>query len=366
MQNICVIGGGFFGAYIAHSLASAGHQVTLYEKEKDFMQHASYVNQARVHNGYHYPRSILTAARSHSSFTRFCQEFPETIVNEFAKYYLIGKVLGKVTAKQYQHFCRRIGIPCETAPKWVQELVNPQLIEQVFATVEYAFDAVKLKNILKTRLEDTRIQTWLETTVTHIAQSATGGLTVTFTNADGVQQQRFDQVFNCTYSLLNYVIHNSGYNVIPLKHELTEMCLVKVPELLQKTGLTVMCGPFFSTMPFPPAGLHSFSHVRYTPHYEWLDTNAGYINAHQHLSNAKKHSAWEQIIHDAARYIPLLKECQYRDSLWEIKTVLPRSETDDSRPILFKQDYGLKGFHCIMGGKIDNIYDAVAIIDKLV
>lgn len=63
------------------------------------------------------------------------------------------------------------------------------------------------------------------------------------------------------------------------------------------------------------------------------------------------------MIRDAQRYVPLLKECAYVDSLWEVKTVLPLSEVDDSRPILFRKDAGLKNFHSLMGGKIDNVYD---------
>jgi hypothetical protein len=60
---------------------------------------------------------------------------------------------------------------------------------------------------------------------------------------------------------------------------------------------------------------------------------------------------------DAARYLPALAACEYRDSLWEVKTVLPRSESDDSRPILFRPDHGLDAYHVVMGGKIDNVYD---------
>ena len=67
---------------------------------------------------------------------------------------------------------------------------------------------------------------------------------------------------------------------------------------------------------------------------------------------------------DSARYLPLIRKCRYRDSLWEVKTLLPSSETDDSRPILFKMDYGLKGYHCVMGGKIDNVYDIITMIDQ--
>jgi hypothetical protein len=43
----------------------------------------------------------------------------------------------------------------------------------------------------------------------------------------------------------------------------------------------------------------------------------------------------------------------------KVKTVLPLSEVDDSRPILFKAHWGLPNLICIMGGKIDNIYDAI-------
>ena len=49
----------------------------------------------------------------------------------------------------------------------------------------------------------------------------------------------------------------------------------------------------------------------------------------------------------------------YIDSLWEVKTGLSPSEKDDSRPILFKAHWGLPNLICIMGGKIDNIYDAL-------
>jgi hypothetical protein len=62
---------------------------------------------------------------------------------------------------------------------------------------------------------------------------------------------------------------------------------------------------------------------------------------------------------DIKRYMPAGAEIKYSgESLWEIKTVLPQSEGDDSRPIMYKEHHGgLKNYICIMGGKIDNIYD---------
>tara|TARA_B110000211_G_scaffold233340_1_gene299304 strand:+ start:632 stop:865 length:234 start_codon:yes stop_codon:yes gene_type:complete len=72
--------------YLSEYFARQGHEVILSEKEEDFMQRASYVNQARVHNGYHYPRSILTALRSRASLPRFYEEFHSCIDDTFDKY----------------------------------------------------------------------------------------------------------------------------------------------------------------------------------------------------------------------------------------------------------------------------------------
>lgn len=82
-EKIIVIGGGFYGLYIAEYYSMKGYVVDLFEKEDDYMQRASLKNQARVHNGYHYPRSTLTALRSRVSYPRFKEEFKETIYSNF-------------------------------------------------------------------------------------------------------------------------------------------------------------------------------------------------------------------------------------------------------------------------------------------
>jgi L-2-hydroxyglutarate oxidase LhgO len=69
-----VIGGGFYGCSLALALASRFHRVAVLEQRPELMSRASYVNQARVHNGYHYPRSFLTALRSSVNFPRFVSD----------------------------------------------------------------------------------------------------------------------------------------------------------------------------------------------------------------------------------------------------------------------------------------------------
>ena len=332
------------------------------------MQRASLINQARVHNGYHYPRSILTALRSRVSFPRFSDEFQDAIDRKFDQYYMVGKVLGKITANQFEKFCHRISAPCEPATSRITSLVNPNLVESVYLTEEYAFDSVKLMLIMKARLKALNVEMMLQTEVIEVIAGAKSTLTARLrplgyrdTLIDGLHH-----IFNCGYSMINNLNISSGIDVIPLKHEMTEMAMVEMPNSLKHCGVTIMCGPFFSFMPYPSKSCHSFSHVRYTPHYQWKDQIASqYINPHQLYDRADRKSSWPAMRRDATRYMPILEDSRYLESLWEVKTVLPRSESDDSRPILFKPHHGLKGYHCIMGGKIDNIYDAVNEIERI-
>ena len=65
---------------------------------------------------------------------------------------------------------------------------------------------------------------------------------------------------------------------------------------------------------------------------------------------------------DVRRYMPAILEARYKQSLFEIKTVLMKNESDDGRPILFERFNKLPNIISVLGGKIDNIYD---VIEKL-
>jgi hypothetical protein len=161
---------------------------------------------------------------------------------------------------------------------------------------------------------------------------------------------------------MNRLLAQSGLPLVPLRHELTELALVQAPAGLEAIGITIMDGPFFSLMPFPALGVHSLSHVRYTPHQAWSDDpQIAYQDAEAYRA-VPRASRYPHMIKDAARYVPALSDCRYLDSLWEVKTVMPRSDVDDSRPILVRRDHGLAGLTCILGAKVDNIYD---VFDEL-
>lgn len=84
------------GVYLVDYYARRGYSVLLAERENILMCRASFNNQARVHNGYHYPRSVLTAQRSRVSFPRFCRDFGGAA--GLSKFYMVSRLQSHITA----------------------------------------------------------------------------------------------------------------------------------------------------------------------------------------------------------------------------------------------------------------------------
>ena len=363
-QDADIIGGGFYGAAIAIYLAKQRglKRIVLVEREQALLTRASYNNQARVHNGYHYPRSFTTAYRSRVNLPKFVRDWPDAVKQDFTKLYAIARRNSKVTAKQFERFCREIGARIQPADPALRALFEPRLIEDVFLVEEYAFDATKLASWAERELKECGVQIRFETCVTAISNGPNGILRVAVQpdrGADELISCRF--VFNCTYSGLNQFKGDFPGTRTGLKQEITEMALMQAPPALQGLGITVMDGPFFSMMPFPARGLHTLSHVRYTPHLHWNDEQG--IDPYKKLQQYERVTRVDRMVRDVGRYLPAVLDAKYVDSLFEVKTVLVKNEGDDGRPILFERHPELSGCYSILGGKIDNIYDVLEKLD---
>ncbi len=364
-----IVGGGLFGCWLALGLRrDHGLSVAIVERQDEILRRASYNNQARVHNGYHYPRSILTGLRSRVNSGRFLEEYADCVDTSFTKLYAVPRQRSNVTGAQFEAFCRRIGAALRPPDPRHLSLFDMDRIEAVWEVDEWAFDSDKLARRLRGELDAAGVPILLGVDVERVRPGAAGRpRLVAEARARGGERLEFaaDHVFNCTYAELNGLLWRSGLKRLPLKIELAEMALVEVPPAFRKVGVTVMCGPFFSFMPFPPLGLHTLSHVRYTPHHSWQDAE-GRVDARAWFEETRKRSNFLFMQRDAARYVPGVNEFVQHGSLWELKAVLPASEADDSRPILFLRDAGgLPGLVCVLGGKIDNVYDLEREVSEL-
>lgn len=330
MFDAIIIGGGFYGCMIALHFTAQGKKVLILEKEKDLMLRASFNNQARVHNGYHYPRAMMTAESSHKNYERFVGEFPECVKDGLLMSYAIAKG-SKTSPVEFEQIYGRIGSPLSMPERRVSELLNMDLIDSVYTVKEQVFDADILRELLRKKLERAKVEVRYDSEVIRVYK---GGVELESGNLEA------KRIVNCTYSNINKLLKASGLEELPIKIENTVMPLIKVPDAFAELGVTIMDGDYFAVMPFPARGLHTVHHVKYTP---LGDTQA--------------------ILEDIVRFIPCMEKAELIDEIKEEKAILLANEEDDGRPSLYRENYGFGGFDIVMGSKIDTVYDVFERLD---
>lgn len=354
-----VIGGGFYGCCLSLFLRTVSARVLLVEAEDILMGRASRVNQARIHTGFHYPRSALTAVRSMVLHRRFISDFPDAVVANFQMLYAIARNRSKVSSLRFYRMFRDLGAPIRAASTVQTALFDSSTVEGVFACEEAAFDYTVLQKQLTERLAQAGVEVLLGTRVNALGEQAArviAGL------SDG-REITARHVFNITYSKINAMLDLAGLPHASLKHELAEVALVEPPEHLANIGITLMDGPFFSCMPYPSEQLHSLTHVRYTPHESWIDGQP----VKGEILSGKEHRPETHVRHmilDGSRFLPSLSEVRHVKSLYEVKTILRKNEHDDGRPILYQRLPPRSRIVSILGAKIDNIYDLFELVQQ--
>lgn len=372
--DFLIVGGGIFGVYAAIYLAERGAEVILVEKEKQLMRKASIVNQARLHGGYHYPRSIATARMSDENKARFTRDHQDFILFDFEKYYAIDRFGSLTDGAQFERFCAYIGINCDLVKN--HPLFNYERLEAVFRTTEYTFDP-----LLIARYYEQKIKSYqqVELCCNHIVQSAIeeqDHWQIQLTTTDGAAKRkvRARQVINATYSASNAINQLFGVREIQLMHEISEMAFVSSPQL-GTTGLTVMDGPFGSIMPYGKSGLLSVSSVAYTHHkvsYQKLPT----FDCQESQSNcspegpaicngcpSRPKSNYRKMQAQMQQYLAPEVQLNYFTSMFTIKSKLKANFIDDGRPTEINVLRRNPHFYCIFAGKINSIYELEKVVE---
>lgn len=352
-----VIGGGFYGCEIANYLVRERGftSVAIVEQETELLTRASLRNQARVHGGYHYPRDFVTAHRSRLSRPRFLERYPASVFGDVTSLYAISRNRSHVRAETFSRRMRQAGAELRLPPAGIVNLFNQQNIEAVYEVDEQVFDAGALRKLVSEQLIRNRIRIDLGVRAVGLRREE-GGVGVSVTREGGEAYELSARyVFNCTYSGLNTVDSNHSTVRSVLKHEIAELTILDVPKELVGLGITVMDGPFFSLLPYPPSGQYSLSHVRYTPQMSWIDK--GSSNPYDILRATREDSRGHRMVKDAARFVPSVAKSKISGSFREVKTVLMENEQNDGRPILVEKSDVFPGLYSVLGGKIDNIFD---------
>ncbi len=365
-----IIGAGLYGLYAAETCGKRGEKILVLEKDDAAFKRATYVNQARVHMGYHYPRSLATATKSAGYFKRFCEDYSFCINKDFSQVYATSSRFSWTDATQFVSFCEAAGIPCEETH--VSKYFNPDMCDGAFITEEYTYDAVELRNHYLKELDVLpNVTVIYSADITDIFCNTSNGC-YEITLSDGfIFEGGF--LLNATYASSNQIIkmvRGIDASCFNIKYELCEIILTEPSDELRNIGITVMDGPFFSIMPFGHTGMHSLTAVSFTPHvtsYDELPTfscqkNGGNACTQEKLANCSDcpdcpETAWPYMDHLARKYLLPKYDYKYKKSLFSMKPILKTSEIDDSRPTAIMSNHKKPAMVSVLSGKINTVYD---------
>lgn len=360
-----IIGAGLYGLYSAEYCGKQNEKVLVLERDPASFMRATYINQARVHMGYHYPRSYSTAIKSAGYFERFMEDYEFCILQEFQQIYATSANFSWTNSEQFKKFCTAANIQCDEIN--TSKYFNKGMCDGAFLTKEYTYDANILKTFFLDRISKiSSVEIKYSANIKEIKKGKTSFEIIMETG----EHYYTEFLLNATYASTNQISSMLGYEAFKIKYELCEIILCKVNEKLKNTGITVMDGPFFSIMPFGKTGYHSLTSVTFTPHitsYDVLPTfecqkkSNGYCSSKQlgncNLCSAKPESAWTYMSNMARKYLKEEYGFDYSHSLYSMKPILKASEIDDSRPTVIKEFSSEPRFVSVLSGKINTVYD---------
>jgi len=360
-----IIGAGLYGMYAAKKCSEKGEKILVIERDSAPFKRATYINQARVHMGYHYPRSLSTALKSAGYFRQFLEDYSFCIHKSFNQVYATSADFSWTNRAQFISFCEAAGIYCKEVP--VSEYFNEKMCDGAYLTEEYTYDAFILRDYFIDYFKGcNNVDFIYDANIESILKNGSN-----FAISVNGNKYETTYVLNATYASVNQIINlteNIEKEHFKIKYELCEIILCKPSDRLRDVGITVMDGPFFSIMPFGKTGYHSLTSVTFTPHvtsYDQVPSFAcqkGTECSPEHLLNCndcphKPVSAWPYMSHLANKYLKSEYGYEYAGSLFSMKPILKSSEVDDSRPTAIKILSRDPMFISVLSGKINTVYD---------
>jgi hypothetical protein len=329
-MKIAVVGAGIFGLTIARELAAAGLEVDVLEASDRPMRYASRVNQARLHTGMHYPRDFKTAREAFADFSEFRRFYP-LVFSDIEQYYALAPD-SKTNWFDFLEHARDLGLPFEEVePELFLKTGRAQgMIKVPEATIDFpAFTKTLLGSLrdmsnvrlrLNSEVEELRDFGHVETVIGGIPES-------------------FDCVVITSYAMSQKFKSLIDDSVPSIRSQVTEVLLGRFHGL-ENTGITIMDGPYWSTMPYGFSGLHSLTSVIFTPLIETVGEKLECQSKHGTCGkNAladcnscqfRPMSQASRTMHQASEDILDKYYFEYSESMFTVKSLLSSEESNIS------------------------------------
>ncbi len=325
-MRVAVVGAGVFGCTAAIELVWAGHTVVLYERHGGILLGGSRANCARIHRGYHYPRSEPTARATLAAAGEVEATFAAAVSRAARHYYCVARD-SLVGGDEYLAFLDRLGLPYDMARP---PPVRADTVELTIRAHEATIHIGRLRMLLSRRLE-------------------AAGVDLRSHAAAGPDMRGYDLTVLATYG---------RHAARPLQFEVTEVALVRLGHQFAEHSYVVLDGPFACLDPLPGTDTHMLYDVTHSVHHR----NVGMApEIPDHLvplvDSGRHHTGYTHVdaMARTARRFLGVGTPEYRGSLFTVRAVLPDVTDTDARPTLVERDGNTVR---VLSGKLDTAVTA--------
>lgn len=342
-MKISVVGGGIFGCISAIKLRKKfpDANIVLFERNPGICWEASGINQYRLHEGYHYPRSPETVQQCQSGIKSFIEEYGDCLSSRKLHQYCIPKNGSKVSSEGFLRFLKEFNLPHEI-PHQQYSILNSKNIDLSVLVDESLIDIRNLIKKLQTQLDESKI------------------IQIYNTKFQKRDIDDFDLVINCTYSNLNRLLDPNEQ--IDYQFELCEKPLIKLSEEFKWSSCVIIDGPFMCIDPYGSTNYHIMGHVEHAIHHRNIGKFPEIPLSYNCVMNCgitfKKDL---EILTNFDKFVKHGKEFfnnfdpVHIGSMFTIRTVLPNRESDDGRPSYITRHSDK--LYSIFSGKIGTAVD---------
>lgn len=243
-RKVAIVGAGLFGLSIAEKLAKLNVDIDIYEKNRKILLGASGNNLNRIHQGFHYPRSISTIKQCINNYKNFIKKYKYFCQTKIKSYYLIANEKSKTNLQNFVNIANKLPffskiVSLDDFP------LSTSHIEGGILTNEGVYDWSKMKKYFMGVLKFKNINIFYKTNILKILKNSN---LVYERNDEIFKSQKYDFIIDCSYFNENAFKKNLK---IPIKKKIYQKTLIlevflkNVPQL----GVAIMDGNFVSFLP---------------------------------------------------------------------------------------------------------------------
>lgn len=351
---VAIVGGGIFGV-TAGSILKQQFRVILFERHPDILAEASYVNQYRHHEGYHYPRSPETIRQIKEACGSFERFYGRTIMR-VPSFYAVAKNGSKTNATEFRERCRRSGLPYREAYPPPQ-LLNRRTVSSCIKTMEAIYDYAALKREAYKQSRGVILR--LGSAVTDIRLLPDGRKEIYYRQGGKSRRVSVDYLINATYANHNTIAGFLGFPGRDLEFRFKELAIVEIRRS-KPCAVTIVDGPFATLVPTGTRYRYTLGDVPLSVHRVLRRFRDGTF-ARWRRSVSTRAPA---MLRRCAQWFPVLKEARYLYSLFVTLPVSVESRERDDR-ITSVTDHGFGCFSVLEGKIITSVACAEELLRRI-